>query len=376
MNWFQNPLPVNQNQKRSKIMESYDIFSPVPIGSLRLKNRLVMAPMTRNRAGEGNVPQDLNTKYYEQRAGAGLLITEASQISPQGVGYPGTPGIHSKEQVEGWKKVTQAVHKKGGLIVIQLWHVGRISHPSLQPDGAQPVAPSAIKPEGSAFTLKGLVPFETPRALATEEIPKIVAQYSRAAKLAMDAGFDGVEIHAANGYLLDQFIRDGSNRRKDQYGGSLENRLRFLKEVTEAVTTAIGAARVGVRISPENTFNDMKDSDPQATFNAAARMLGSYGLAFLHVVEGDFVTGKSLLNYHELKKIFKGPYMANGGYDLDRARKSLKNRDADLISIGKLFLANPDLVDRFKKGAPLNTPDETTFYGGDAKGYTDYPFLD
>jgi len=221
-----------------------------------------------------------------------------------------------------------------------------------------------------------MVPFETPRALGTEEIPKIVVQYSHAAKLAMDAGFDGVEIHSANGYLLDQFIRDGSNQRKDQYGGSLENRLRFLKEVTEAVTAAIGAARVGVRISPENTFNDMKDTDPQATFNAAARMLSSYGLAFLHAVEGDFVTGKSLLNYRELREICKGPYMANGGYDFDRARKSLENRDADLISIGKLFLANPDLVERFKKGAPLNSPDEATFYGGDAKGYTDYPFLE
>jgi N-ethylmaleimide reductase len=356
-------------------MESYDIFSPFTIGSLSLKNRLVMAPMTRNRAGEGNVPQDLNATYYAQRAGAGLLITEASQISPQGVGYPATPGIHSREQIEGWKKVTHAVHAKGGLIFIQLWHVGRISHPNLQPDGAKPVAPSAIKPAGKAFTLQGLVPFETPRALETEEIPEITAQYSRSAKLAMDAGFDGVEIHAANGYLLDQFIRDGSNQRKDTYGGSLENRLRFLQEVTEAVTAAIGAARVGVRISPENTFNDMKDSNPQATFNAAARMLGANGLAFLHVVEGDFVTGKSLLNYRELKNIFNGPYMANGGYDLDRARKSLKNRDADLISIGKMFLANPDLVERFKKGAPLNTPDQATFYGGDAKGYTDYPFL-
>ncbi len=356
-------------------MKSYDMFSPVKVGSLSLKNRLVMAPMTRNRAGEGNVPQDLNATYYAQRAGAGLLITEASQISPQGVGYPGTPGIHSKEQVEGWKKVTHAVHEKGGLIFIQLWHVGRISHPTLQPDGAQPVAPSAIKPEGNAFTLKGLVPFETPRALKTEEVLEIVNQYARAAKLAMDAGFDGVEIHAANGYLIDQFIRDGSNQRKDQYGGSIENRLKLLKEVTEAVTAAIGADRVGVRISPENTFNDMKDSNPQATFNAAAQMLSSYGLAFLHAVEGDFVTGKRLLNYRELKAIFGGPYMANGGYDLDRARKSLENRDADLISIGKLFLANPDLVDRFKKKAPLNTPDEATFYGGDATGYTDYPFL-
>jgi len=356
-------------------MESYDIFSPIQIGSLSLKNRLVMAPMTRNRAGEGNIPQDLNATYYAQRAGAGLIITEATQISPFGVGYPGTPGIHTKEQVEGWKKVTHAVHQKGGLIFSQLWHVGRISHPSLLPDGAQPIAPSAIKPAGNAFTLKGLVPFETPRALETDEIPEIVAQYAHAARLAMDAGFDGVEIHAANGYLIDQFIRDGSNQRKDQYGGSPENRLRFLKEVTEAVTSAIGAAKVGVRLSPENTFNDIQDSNPKNTFHAAARMLGAYGLAFLHVVEGDFMTGKRLLNYRELKDIFKGPYLANGGYTFDRAQQSLKNRDADLISIGKLFLANPDLVERFKKGAPLNAPDEATFYGGDAKGYTDYPFL-
>ncbi|MBU1171230.1 MAG: alkene reductase [Proteobacteria bacterium] len=356
-------------------MESYDVFSPVTIGTLNLKNRLVMAPLTRNRAGEGNVPQDLNAKYYAQRANAGLIITEASQISAQGVGYPATPGIHSQAQVQGWKKVTRDVHEKGGLIIIQLWHVGRISHPSLQPGNAKPVAPSAIKPEGNAFTLQGLVPFETPRALETDEIPGIVDQYETASEMAMDAGFDGVEIHAANGYLLDQFIRDGSNHRKDQYGGILENRLRLLKEVTDTVTRALGADRVGVRISPENTFNDIKDSNPQATFNAVADMLRAYGLAYLHVVEGDFVTGKALLNYREIKDRFKGPYMANGGYDFERAQKSLKNKDADLISLGKLFLANPDLVNRFKKGAPLNTPDETTFYGGDAKGYTDYPTL-
>lgn len=356
-------------------MESHDVFSPIKLGPLTLKNRLVMAPLTRNRAGEGNVPQDLNVEYYAQRAGAGLIITEASQVSPQGVGYPGTPGIHSKEQVQGWKKVTQAVHNKGGLIFIQLWHVGRISHPSLQPDGAKPVAPSAIRPEGDAFTLKGFVPFETPRALETNEIPGIVAQYKQAALLAMEAGFDGVEIHAANGYLIDQFIRDKSNKRTDQYGGSLENRLRLLKEVTDVVTQTIGASKVGVRISPENTFNDIADSDAQATFNAVADMLSSYGLAYLHAVEGDFVTGKALLNYREIKDRFKGLYMANGGYDLGRAQDSLKKKNADLISIGKLFLANPDLVERFKKGAPLNTPNEALFYGGGAEGYTDYPFL-
>jgi N-ethylmaleimide reductase len=357
-------------------MNSTDMFSPITLGTLPLKNRLVMAPLTRNRAGESLIPGDLNAEYYAQRAGAGLIITEGSQISAQGRGYPGTPGIHTPEQVDGWKKVTRAVHDKGGLIVIQLWHVGRISHPLLQPGGSLPVAPSALVPSGEIFTSEGPKPFETPRALETDEIPGIVAQFAQAARLAMDAGFDGVEIHGANGYLIDQFIRDGSNRRTDRYGGSLENRLRFLKEVTEAVCDAVGPSRVGVRLSPENTFNDITDSDPQATFNEAARMLGDYGLAYLHVVEGDFVSGQARIDYRQLKDRFKGPYMANGGYDRERIVQALKRGDADVVSLGKLFLANPDLIERFRTNASLNVPDETTFYGGDAKGYTDYPFLD
>lgn len=356
-------------------MGTYDVFSPYTIGSLKLKNHFVMAPLTRNRAGAGNVPQEINAVYYKQRAGAGLIISEATQISPQGVGYPGTPGIHSKEQIKGWKKVTDAVHDNGGLIFCQLWHVGRISHPKLQPGGATPVAPSAIRPKGEAFTLEGMLPFETPRALETHEVEAIVGQYATAAKNALEAGFDGVEIHAANGYLIDQFIRDGSNQRKDRYGGKLENRLRFLKEVVEAVVAAIPADKVGVRLSPENTFNDIHDTDPKTTFNAVADMLSGYGLAYMHVVEGDFMTGEAHLDYHELKKRFKGTYMANGGYDLKRAKTSLEKKEADLVSIGKLFIANPDLVERFEKGAPLNTPDDTTFYGGGVEGYTDYPFL-
>lgn len=356
-------------------MKTHDVFSPVEIGPLTLKNHFVMAPLTRNRAGEGNVPHDLNVLYYEQRAGAGLIITEASQISPTAVGYPFTPGIHSKEQVEGWKKVCEAVHKRGGHIFIQLWHVGRISHPSLQPDGVLPVAPSAVKPKGDAFTMQGPMPFVTPRALETEEIPNIVEMYAEAAKNALQAGFDGVEIHAANGYLIDQFLRDGTNKRTDHYGGSLENRMRLLKEVTEAVIEVVGPERTGVRLSPENSFNDIMDSDPQNTFNRVAEMLSVYNLAYLHVVEGDFATGEAKLNYREFKERFKGLYMANGGYDLERAIRSHENGDADLISIGKLFIANPDLVERFRKKAALNTPNEATFYGGGAEGYTDYPFL-
>lgn len=365
----------NKNSQRSNGMTTHDVFAPAQLGSLTLQNRCAMAPLTRNRAGEGNVPGDLNAEYYGQRAGAGLIITEASQISPQGVGYPFTPGIHSREQVAGWKKVCEAVHKKNGRIVIQLWHVGRISHPSLQPDGKPPVAPSALKPAGETITLQGMVPFETPRALDTEELKGIVDDYVRATKNAMEAGFDGVEIHAANGYLLDQFLRDGTNRRTDRYGGSLENRMRLLKETTEAVIGVIGADRVGVRLSPENTFNDITDSDPAGTFGAVVEMLSTYKLAYLHVVEGDFVTGASRLDYRRLKDLFRGPYMANGGYTLDRANEAIARGDADVVSFGKPFLANPDLVERFRNGAGLNEPDQATFYGGGAEGYTDYPFL-
>src|SRR6516164_6417586 len=267
--------------------DQLDLFSPLTVGTLNCKNRVVMAPLTRSRAGPGNVPTQLTALYYAQRASAGLIISEATQISPDGQGYISTPGIHSAEQIEGWRIVTKAVHVAGGLMVLQLWHVGRISHPSFQPGGALPVAPSAIKPNALAFTQKGFEPIPTPRALKTEEIPGIVLQYAEAAQNAMTAGFDGVEVHAANGYLIDQFLRDRTNKRSDRYGGSIENRARFLLEVMDAVTSRIGRERVGVRISPMNTQNDIDDSDPQALFNHVAKSLAGKKIAYLHVVEGD-----------------------------------------------------------------------------------------
>ncbi len=353
-----------------------DLFTPVTLGSLELSNRIIMAPLTRNRAGEGNVPQALNTEYYTQRATAGMIITEATQVSAQGVGYPATPGIHSTEQVAGWLKVTDAVHAKGGRIFLQLWYCGRISHPSLLPDQQLPVAPSAIKPEGEAVTYEGMQAFVEPHALETGEIADIVEQYRVAAHNAKSAGFDGVEVHAANGYLVDQFLRDSTNRRTDRYGGSLENRIRFLQEVIQAVLQAWEPGRVGVRLSPENSFNDISDSDPQTTFNFVAEQLSELGLAYLHVVEGDMTTGEAEMDYQQLRKRFGGHYMANNGYDFELGQASVKNDQADSVAFGKLFLANPDLVERFAQSAELNEPDVETFYGGDAKGYTDYPFLE
>jgi N-ethylmaleimide reductase len=264
-----------------------NLFTPAEVGRLTLRNRVVMAPLTRSRAGPGNVPTQLNALYYAQRASAGLIISEATQISPEGQGYISTPGIHSAEQVAGWKCVTQAVHIAGGPIVLQLWHVGRISHPSFQPGGKAPVAPSAIRPNGQAFTAKGFEPIPTPRALETAEIPAIVEQYAQAARNAVAAGFDGVEVHAANGYLIDQFLRDGTNRRADRYGGSIENRARFLLEVVDTVSAAVGAGCTGVRISPQNGQNDIADSDPQALFGYVAEQLSGKGLAYLHIIEGD-----------------------------------------------------------------------------------------
>jgi N-ethylmaleimide reductase len=353
-----------------------DLFSPINLGNLELSNRIIMAPLTRNRAGEGNIPQAMNVEYYRQRARAGLIISEGSQISPQGLGYPGTPGIHSDAQVEGWKNVTEAVHKAGGLIFLQLWHVGRISHTSLQIDGAQPVAPSALKPSGQIFTYQGLQDFETPRALSLEEIPGIINDYAKAAKNAKLAGFDGVEIHAANGYLLDQFIRDSTNQRQDRYGGDINNRLRLLQEVTEQVVAVWGSHRVGVRLSPENSFNDMKDSQAQQTFNRAAEMLSGFPLAYLHVLEGDMMTGERNLDYVQLRNRFKGFYMANNGYDKESANAAIIENRADMVAFGKLFIANPDLAYRFANNLPLNTADSATFYGGDEKGYIDYPSLE
>jgi N-ethylmaleimide reductase len=358
-------------------MARSELFAPFQLGPLLLPNRIVMAPMTRNRAGPGNVPTALNAEYYRQRASAGLIVTEASQVSPQGVGYPGTPGIHTDAQGVGWRLVTEAVHRAGGRIFLQLWHVGRISHPSLQPDGALPVAPSAIAARGEAFTASGPQPFVVPRALETREIAGVVAQFEDGARRALAAGFDGVEIHGANGYLIDQFLRDGTNRRTDRYGGNVENRARFLLEVTEAVAAVWGPERVGVRLSPWNDFNDMRDSDPRETFGYAARALAPLGLAYLHLVEpavGLPAGARPLAP--ELKAAFGGPLMVNGGYTRAFAEAGLARGEADLVSFAAAFLANPDLPARLAQGAPLNAAEPATFYGGDHRGYTDYPALD
>ena len=354
------------------------LFQPFDLGALRLTSRIVMAPLTRNRAVDGNVPSPLAPTYYEQRASAGLLITEATQVCPEGQGYPRTPGIHSAEQVAGWKKVTDAVHARGGRIFLQLWHVGRISHSSLQPGGRLPVAPSALRPSGSAVTFSGLLPFETPRALDTDELPGIVEQYRAGARNALAAGFDGVEVHGANGYLLDQFLRDSTNRRSDAYGGTLENRARLLFEVLEAVTPVWGATRVGVRISPVSRFNDILDSDPQVTFDYVAARASALGLAYLHVLEGEPGADSAQLqpfDYARLRAAFAGPYIANCGYDRSRAMAAVAGGAADLIAFGKDFISNPDLVERLKRNAPLNPWDADTFYSGEEKGYIDYPPL-
>lgn len=357
-------------------MTETDLFSPLQLGPNLLENRMVMAPLTRNRATTDFIPQAMNVEYYTQRASAGMIISEASPISPQGIGYPLTPCIFTAAQTEGWKTVVDAVHNKGGHIFMQLWHVGRISHPSLQENDALPVAPSAIRPAGDAFTYTGLQPFVTPRALEVDELPGIVEDYRVAAENAKQAGFDGIEVHAANGYLLDEFLRDGSNQRTDAYGGSVENRSRLLMEVIDAVTTVWPSNQVGVRISPENSLHDISDSDPQTTFNHVAKRLGSYGLAYLHAVEGDMANGERKLNYREIKDNFNGHYMANLAYDLERAQTAIKQGDSDMVAFGSLYIANPDLVERFKTNAPLNTPDQDSFYGGDEHGYTDYPFME
>ncbi|MGV3581685.1 MAG: alkene reductase [Methylophilus sp.] len=354
-----------------------NLFSPAKLGDITLNNRIVMAPLTRNRAGEGGVPQSMNVTYYEQRATAGLIVTEATPISAMAHGYPALPGIYTDAQVAGWRKVTEAVHAKGGKIVIQLWHVGRISHPSLLPGNALPVAPSAIKPAGQAFTYQGLVDYVEPRALTLDELPAIIQDYVHATKCAVQAGFDGVEIHAANGYLLDQFLRDGSNKRTDKYGGSYENRARLLMEVTQAVVGVIGAGKVGVRLSPVNPFNDMKDSNPQALFNYVAEAINQFGLAYLHAVEGGIHGGgkSDPFDFVAFRKLFKGAYVANLAYDKARGQAAVASGHADAIAYGVPFIANPDLVARYAKDAPLNEADATTFYGGDEKGYIDYPVL-
>jgi len=354
-----------------------DLFTPINIGPYRLSNRLVMAPMTRNRASD-NIANELMARYYAQRATAGLIITEGSQISPQAVGYPATPGIFNEAQVSGWRLVTKAVHDKGGFIFLQLWHTGRVSHPDYH-GGEPPVAPSAIAPKGEAPTYEGMKPYVTPRALDTGEIKGIVEDYARAADNAIKAGFDGVEIHGANGYLIDQFLRDGTNKRTDQYGGSLDNRVRFLMEVTEAVVDVCGHDRVGVRLSPSGTFNDMTDSEPVKTFTGAVEMLNGFDLAYLHIVDAmsdDIRHGARIVPLNLLRSAYKGNLVVCGEYGRDRAMTAIEDGLCDAVACGRLYISNPDLVERFRRGAPLNEPDLATFYGGGEEGYTDYPSLE
>lgn len=353
-----------------------DVFSPFQLGPLLLPNRLVMAPMTRNRAGPGNVPVEMNATYYVQRASAGLIVTEGTQVSPQGQGYAGTPGIHSPEQVAGWKMVTQAVHAAGGRIFLQLWHVGRISHPSVQPNGGIPVAPSALKPAGQIMTAQGLQDFVTPHELTTSEVEGVVEEYRRGAANAKLAGFDGVELHGANGYLVDQFLKDKTNRRTDRYGGGALNRARFLLEVVEAMAGEWGGERVGVRLAPTNPFNDIADSHPAATFAVAVKELSRLDLGYLHIVEPlptDPVASGETPDIAFFRRLWRGTLMGNKGYTLERANAALRAGTVDLVSFATLFLANPDLPARFRRGAGLNAPDRPTFYARGPKGYIDYP---
>jgi N-ethylmaleimide reductase len=356
-----------------------DLFSPYQLGPLQLKNRMVMAPLTRSRAEPGNLPSQMAAEYYSQRAGAGLIVTEATQAGSGGQGYIATPGIHSDEQRAGWRKVTDAVHAKGGLIFMQLWHVGRISHPDFL-GGQQPVAPSAIAPRGvQTYTAQGFKDIPTPRALDTGEIPGIVDEFRRAAENAKVAGFDGVEVHGANGYLLDQFLEDGTNQRTDEYGGSVENRARLLFEVVDAVAGVWGSERVGVRLSPGGTFNDMCDCHPDQTFAYVARQLAGRNLAYLHLIEPTQPQGEHPspdLSAHFFRPLYPGTLIVAGGYTLERANAVLRSGEADLVAFGQLFIANPDLPERFRKGAALNAPDKNTFYGGGAEGYIDYPTLE
>jgi N-ethylmaleimide reductase len=347
------------------------LFEPYQLGPLHLSNRIVMAPMTRSRAIDGNVPNPLAETYYRQRAGAGLIITEGSQVSSQGQGYIRTPGIHSPEQVAAWRKITAAVAREGGKIFLQLWHVGRISHPDFH-SGALPVAPSAIAPDGEVYTAQGLQKMVTPRALDASELPGIVEQFRKGAENAKAAGFDGVELHGANGYLLDQFTRDGANHRTDAYGGSIENRTRFPLEVTKAVIDVWGKERVGYRVSPTGPYNSMSDSDPLTTFTYLTERLNDLGIGYLHVV--DPAKGENRVA-PALRRLFDGTFIINGGYDEASGNAAITSGEADLVAFGVPFLANPDLPYRFGKKAQLNAPDQATFYAGEDKGYTDYPAL-
>lgn len=355
------------------------LFTPKFVGSMLLKHRMVMAPLTRMRSSPGNMPNDLMLTYYTQRATpGGLLISEASPVALSGYGFERAAGIYDDTQIAGWKRITDGVHARGGRMVQQLWHVGRQSARILQPGGAAPLAPSAIRADGVAWTLHGTVPFDTPRALERDEIPVMVAAYRAAAERALKAGFDGVEIHGANGYLPDQFLQDGANRRTDDYGGPIENRARFLREVTQAAMDVWGPARVGVRLSPSGSYGSMSDSNRHATFGYVASMLEEMGAGYLHVVQPriGLDAEENPVDAAALRPLFSRTVIAAGGFAHDSADRLLASGNADLIAFGRAFIANPDLVERLRHGWPLNAYDRATFYGGDAHGYTDYPFHD
>ena len=364
------------------------LYQPVTAGALQLDNRIAMAPLTRNRAPNA-IPTALMATYYAQRASAGLLITEATAISPQAQGYADVPGLYSTEQLDGWKPVTEAVHKAGGKIVVQLWHVGRVSHTDLQPDNAAPVAPSAIRAHTKTVLIRdGVAAFvETsmPRALDAAELPGIVQDYRHAARNAIACGFDGVEIHGANGYLLDQFLKTGANQRQDDYGGSVKNRARLMLEVVRGIVDEIGGDRTAIRLSPVTPANDIVDADPQQLFNYLLAQLAPLGLAYIHLIEGATGGARDLperpFDYQALHAIYRkgggtGAWMVNNAYDKAMAEAAVDSGDVDIVAFGRPFIANPDLVERLRRGAPLNTPDRPTFYGGGAEGYTDYPALD
>jgi len=355
------------------------LFEPIRVGDIELANRIVMAPLTRCRAAPGQVPSQLAIEYYRQRATAGLIISEATQVCAEGQGYLDTPGIYDAEQVAGWRRITDAVHAAGGRIIAQLWHVGRISNVALQPNGQAPVSSTARRAEAKTLTRDGFVPVSTPRALRTDEIPAVIASYRHAARCAMDAGFDGVEVHAANGYLIEQFLRDSINDRSDEYGGSIENRSRLLLEVMQAVAGEIGGARTGLRLSPVTPANDAgQDSNPQALYLHAVVQLAPLKLAFIEVVEGQTGGARDFasFDYAALRRQFSGAWIVNNGYQRQMAIAVIASGAADLVSFGRPFISNPDLVRRLREDAPLNPLDKGTLYGGGVKGYVDYPTLD
>ncbi|MEM5371264.1 alkene reductase [Paraburkholderia azotifigens] len=372
--------PANPSTSSPRVAQRGSLFEPVQLGPITLPNRIAMAPLTRCRALADGTPGPMIVEHYTQRASAGLIISEGVNISRSARGYDLTPGLYTDLQVEAWRRVTQAVHACGGHIFPQLWHVGRVSHPDLQPGGALPVAPSAIQAEGTtSYTPSGFKPCPTPRALATDEIRTIVADYGRAARRALDAGFDGVEIHAANGYLLEQFLRERTNRRTDRYGGSLEDRARLLLEVAEAVAAVCGAGRTGIRLSPVSPVNASEpDRDPLNTYRYVVERLNALGLGYIHIIEGVTQGPRDVpggFDYAALRNAFRGCYIANNGYDWHLAIEACEEGRADMVAFGRLFIANPDLVERLRLNAPLNEPDPASYFGGGEAGYNDYPRL-